>query len=163
MTPPSPVRFDLVTHWHLDAPVEAVWAALVVPEAWPSWWNAVKRVALLAPGDGAGLGAIRRMTWATALPFSLTFDLTTTRIERPHLIEGRATGELVGIGRWTLEADGDATRARYDWQVEVTKPWMRTLAPLLRPVFTWNHHVVMGWGEDGLRRKLARDANERGH
>jgi hypothetical protein len=34
---------------------------------------------------------------------------------------------------------------------------MRQLAPLLRPVFAWNHGVVMGWGEDGLQRKLAAD------
>jgi hypothetical protein len=39
--------------------------------------------------------------------------------------------------------------------VEVTKPWMRALAPLLRPVFTWNHGKVMGWGYEGLRRELA--------
>ena len=38
--------------------------------------------------------------------------------------------------------------------VEVTKPWQRRFAPVLRPMFTWNHNVVMGWGEDGLARKL---------
>jgi hypothetical protein len=44
---------------------------------------------------------------------------------------------------------------RYEWIVEVTKPWQRLLAPVLRPVFTWNHNVVMGWGYDGLVKKLA--------
>ena len=44
---------------------------------------------------------------------------------------------------------------RYDWIVEVTKPWMRLSAPLLRPVFAWNHGKVMGWGYQGLTRKLA--------
>lgn len=31
-------RFDLVSHWHLDAPVERVWAALADPAGWPGWW-----------------------------------------------------------------------------------------------------------------------------
>ena len=39
-------RFDLVTTWHLAAPLEAVWVALVQTEEWPSWWRAVKRVTL---------------------------------------------------------------------------------------------------------------------
>ena len=62
------------------------------------------------------------------------------------LIEGRAEGELRGLGRWTLRADGAQTAVRYEWIVAVTKPWQRRLAPLLRPVFHWNHNVVMGWG-----------------
>lgn len=116
---------------------------------------------MLAPGDATGIGAVRRMTWA--LPYSVVFDMTTTRIERPHLIEGRASGELNGIGRWTLQSDGGATQVRYDWQVDVTKAWLRTLAPLLRPLFVWNHGIVMGWGEEGLRRRLTDEAAERGH
>ncbi len=44
----------------------------------------------------------------------------------------------------------------YDWIVEVTRPWMRLAAPMLRPMFTWNHGVVMSWGYQGLTRKLAR-------
>ena len=78
-----------------------------------------------------------------------------TRVEPMTLIEGRAEGELAGLGRWTLQADGARTAVRYEWIVEVTKPWQRRLAPLLRPVFTWNHSVVMGWGYAGLAEKLA--------
>ena len=99
------------------------------------------------PGDAEGIGALRRMTWRTALPYTLSFDMRTTRVEPMRLIEGRAEGELAGRGRWTLAADGGVTRVRYEWIVAVEKPWMRALAPLLRPVFAWNHNKVMGWGE----------------
>jgi hypothetical protein len=40
----------------------------------------------------------------------------------------------------------------------MTRPWMRLLAllaPLARPVFAWNHGVVMAWGRQGLERHLA--------
>jgi hypothetical protein len=31
---------------------------------------------------------------------------------------------------------------------------MNRLAPLARPVFGWNHDVVMRWGGEGLARRL---------
>ena len=147
--------FHLITDWSFAAPREAVWQALMAPEEWPSWWRAVAKVERIADGDARGVGAVRRMTWRTALPYTLTFDMRVTRVEPMTLIEGRAEGELTGLGRWTLQADGARTAARYEWIVEVTKPWQRRLAPLLRPVFTWNHTMVMAWGYAGLVKKLA--------
>src|SRR5262249_41902590 len=88
-------------------------------------------------------------------PYKVRFNMRTVRVEPPSLIEGHADGELSGTGRWTLTSEGTGTRVRYDWIVEVTKPWMRLLAPLLRPVFAWNHNKVMEWGRAGLERKPA--------
>jgi len=145
---------NLLTDWALDAPRDRVWDALMRPQDWPLWWRAVERVELLTEGDANGVGAVRRFTWRTALPYTLTFDMRTTRVEPKTIIEGRAVGELDGVGRWTLSEDGAGTKVRYEWSVAVTQPWMRMLAPVLRPVFAWNHGVVMRWGYDGLRRKL---------
>lgn len=94
------------------------------------------------------------MTWATALPYTITFDMEATRIEHMQLIEGRAVGELDGVGLWTLAPEDGVTRVRYDWRVDLGKPWQRALAPVLRPVFTWNHEVVMAWGEADIKRRL---------
>jgi uncharacterized protein YndB with AHSA1/START domain len=154
----SATEFNLITNWTLAAPQEAVWRELTKPEDWPAWWRAVERVELLEAGDADGVGALRRMKWRTALPYSLTFDMRTVRVEPMTVIEGRTEGELSGVGRWTVEGDRDRTRVRYDWRVEVTQPWMRFVAPLARPVFAWNHGVVMGWGGEGLARRLAAPA-----
>ncbi len=148
-------QFHLISDWTFDAAVEPVWRALMAPEEWPAWWRAVARVERLAPGDATGVGAVRRIAWRTALPYMLTFSMRVTRVEPMTLIEGRAEGELAGIGRWTLTPQGARTHVRYDWIVNVTKPWMRLAAPLLRPVFAWNHGKVMRWGYEGLSRKLA--------
>jgi uncharacterized protein YndB with AHSA1/START domain len=147
-------NFELVTEWRIEAPLSRVWAEISAPDQWPDWWRAVRSVETVREGDAAGVGAVRRFTWATALPYTVSFEMTATRIEPEHLIEGEARGELDGTGRWTLSEDGGTTLVRYDWRVELTKPWQRTLAPLLRPVFAWNHGVVMGWGEADLRRRL---------
>ncbi len=150
---PAP-QFNLVTHWSVAAPIERVWDELNHPDDWPQWWAAVKRVEMLAPGDANGIGARRRMTWRTALPYELSFEMRATRIEPLAVLEGRASGELDGMGRWTLTREGMGTAVRYDWQVDLGKPWMRVLAPLLRPAFAWNHHTVMGWGYEGLCQRL---------
>lgn len=159
----SASEFHLVTDWALNAPREAVWQALLALEDWPSWWRAVARVETLATGDANGIGSVRRMTWRTALFYSLTFDMRATRIEPMTVIEGRADGELSGIGRWTLAGGraGERTHVRYAWTVEATRPWMRFAAPVLRPLFVWNHNTVMGWGQAGLRRKLTAETATR--
>jgi hypothetical protein len=95
----------------------------------------VQRVRVLQKGDAQGVGALRHMNWKTALPYSLTFSMRTTRIEQMHCFEGSATGELEGRGVWTLHPDGSGTQARCDWTVDVTCPCMCLTAPLLQPVF----------------------------
>lgn len=152
-------RFELVSEWRFDTPLERIWAELVRPEAWPEWWRAVKRVEPIAEGDRSGVGAVRRFTWGTALPYTLSFNMTATRIEPMTLIEGEAHGELDGVGRWTLRPQGEGTHVRYDWRVDVTKPWQVALAPVLRPVFAWNHNVVMGWGYEDLQTRLMKTAH----
>jgi hypothetical protein len=146
--------YALMTRWRFDAPIERIWQALQTPEAWPQWWRYVKAVSLVEPGDATGVGALRRFTWSSRLPYSLTFDMRTTRIEAPHAMEGAALGDLVGTGRWALRADGAVTDVTYDWQVATSKPWMNRLAPLLAPAFAWNHHAVMHEGGRGLAQYL---------
>ena len=109
----------------------------------------------LSAGDENDVGSIRRTVWKSALPYKLRFDSEVLRVDRLKLIEVRAFGELDGRGLWIFEAEpGDKTKVQYDWQVETTKRWMNLLAPVAKPFFGWNHDVIMGWGEEGLRRRL---------
>jgi len=152
----SAKRFELVTHWRLEADIERVWECLCDTDSWPSWWPSVVKVELLCPPRAPdGVGAIRRLHWKTALPYDLTFDVETIAIEPMRRIEARASGELEGVGIWTLGQNFGVTTVRYDWKVDVTKAWMRMLAPVLRPVFAWNHGIVMRRGEAGLVKRLS--------
>jgi Polyketide cyclase / dehydrase and lipid transport len=147
-------EYAFVSRWVLEAPIERVWDAIAEPEAWPRWWRYVKRVELLQAGDAAGLGAVRRYTWRTALPYSFVFDTRTSRLERPHLLEAQATGELVGTGLWQLSSSPSTTTVQYDWNVRTTRAWMDLLAPIARPAFAWNHARVMRQGGHDLARYL---------
>ena len=147
-------EYAFVTRWSFQAPVEQVWDLIAKAEDWPDWWPGVEKVEVLEPGTDGEVGSLRRFTWKSRLPYRLAFDMRTTRVERPHVLEGQASGELDGTGLWELRQEGDWTRVRYDWRVTTSKTWMNLLAPVARPLFAWNHDVVMRWGGEGLARRL---------
>ncbi len=155
-------QYQFVTTWFLeDTTAEAVFDALLHTEQWPGWWHGVTQVGELVPGDETGLGNVRRYTFRSLLPYSLTFDMRSTAIERPSILEGAAFGDLVGTGKWTLTPRDGGVDVRYDWNVGTTKEWMNVLAPITGPVFEWNHDIIMRWGEEGLRSTLGLPRLER--
>jgi uncharacterized protein YndB with AHSA1/START domain len=147
-------EYRFLTTWCLEAPIDPVWEAIHDSESWPQWWRGVERVVELEPGDEQGIGQVGRYTWKSRLPYELSFDVTTLRKERPHLLAGEASGELSGTGTWRLSEGGGLTTVLYEWDVRTARAWMNLLAPLARPVFAWNHDWVMKRGGEGLARLL---------
>ena len=152
--------YKFVTIWRVKAPIETVWNEIYHSGEWPAWWKGVESVAELRKGDEIGVGTIQRYTWKSKLPYRLSFNMETIRIEPPLLLEGIATGELQGRGLWRLSSNDGETIVRYDWTVETTKLWMNLLSPFARPLFEWNHNVVMSWGAKGLEQRLGQTVIE---
>ena len=98
------------------------------------------------------MGARFAIEWRSRLPYPLEFEFTVERVERPFSMGGSAVGELSGRGVWRLFEEAGVTAVVYDWQVATTKRWMNLLSPIARPVFEYNHDVVMRWGGEGLAR-----------
>jgi uncharacterized protein YndB with AHSA1/START domain len=146
-------KYEFLTTWCVDAPIEAVFDVLNDSAGYPRWWKGVKSVKVPESGEEMAVGELDRFTWRSVLPYSLTFDLRVTRVERPYLIEGRASGELEGVGTWRL-FEGRGVAIVYDWRVRTTKAWMNVFGPLARPAFSWNHDVVMRQGGKGLAAEL---------
>lgn len=149
-------RYEFVTTWRIDAPIDAVYDAIRDSLSWPEWWDAVLAVEDLAPGDPAGIGGVRRYTFRGRLPYLLRFDLTTDVVAAPERLGGTAVGELEGRGDWTLRTDGASTLVRYDWRIRTNRWWMNLLArlPFVRRIFELNHDFVMARGLVGVRRRL---------
>lgn len=149
-------HFDLIAHWTTHAPVDRVWSALAQPEEWPRWWSCVRAVRTLHAGNAEGVGSIRRIRWSGSLPWETEIEIETVEALRPERLRGRSRGMLHGDGIWLLRADGDGrTAVTCVWRVEMARAWMRWLAPLVAPVFRWNHDGLMRAGEAGLARHLA--------
>lgn len=143
-------EYSLVTVWRIDAALADVYRAIRDSRRWPQWWASVEQVVDLESGEASGVGRVQRYTWKGALPYRLRFDLRVTRIEPEVALEGEASGELVGYGRWHFQRHGGLTAVRHEWHVRTTRPWMNAVAPLARPMFEWNHEEVMRRGARGL-------------
>ena len=146
--------YEYVTEWHLDAPLEAVWDAITDAAGWPRWWKHVKSVHMIRRGAANGLGDVRRLRWGSRLPYGFTLEVSTIAVEPMSRLVGRARGDLEGTGTWELARAGTGTCVRYTWRLELGSLWMRLVAPLMAPVFRWNHHAVMRDGGAGLARYL---------
>ena len=115
------------------------------------------RVEKLEPGAADGTGKRLRVLFRTRLPYGVGFDVRMTRVRPPSELEAQSTGELEGTGRWTLSPAGGGTLVRYYWDVRTTRRWMNVLAPVARPVFSWNHDELMREGGQSLARRLGAD------
>jgi uncharacterized protein YndB with AHSA1/START domain len=131
--------------WRVPFPAEKVWEVLSRPEEYPRWWRGVylsaepldgsesKRVAVVAKGR---------------LPYKLRFTIETLRLEKPRLIEFRATGDFVtDVSRWVLQPEGEGTTVTLEWNPRVEKLLVKILSPILKPIFRWNHDWTMKRGE----------------
>ena len=149
-------HLDLVAHWHIAAPSERVWAALTDTEAWPRWWPHVRSVRTLRPGGTGAMGMLRRIEWATRLPACNYFiDFQAVESLRPERLRCRSSHPLRSKGIWLLRTEDGHTDVTCVWRVEYSPGWQRWLAPLLAPLFRWNHKGVMRAGGIGLARHLA--------
>ncbi|MEU6659392.1 SRPBCC family protein [Streptomyces sp. NPDC046821] len=142
----SHYRFRSV--WDLPARPADVYAALARGEDYLEWWPQVREVQLRE--DGGGTARFRSL---------LPYDLVVTAVERRHepadgILEIALSGDLEGWARWTVRAHAGGTRAFYEQEVEVTKPLMRKLAVVGRPLFRVNHALMMRAGRRGLAALL---------
>lgn len=147
--------YSFVTTWRFRAPIGLVWDAIRDYQSWPTWWPSIAVARRLRGGDANGVGEVVGYVFRTRLPYRVRFRMTTTHVKPPTELDGSATGELEGTGRWRLTDEGETTLVRYFWDVRTTRWWMNLLAPLARPVFAWNHDQVMESGRRGLTRLLA--------
>jgi hypothetical protein len=94
-----PASYRFLTTWVLDAPRDPVWEAIHAIEHWPEWWRGVECVMEEAGGDEQGIGAVYSHRWRSILPYSVRFEVTTTRVEEPSVLEGAASSRERAAGR----------------------------------------------------------------
>lgn len=142
--------YEFQTRWDVPAPREVLYEILRDGKDFPRWWPEVylnaktledERVALLTRG------------W---LPYRLRWTAEVRRQVPPETIEISATGDFVGSGVWHLDAAGDVTHIRFDWQIRADKPLLRWFSPVFKPLFKWNHQWAMSTGLRRLKAEASR-------
>jgi len=146
-------------HWSVPFPIEKVWEVLSQPEDYPQWWRGVYLSAepLEAEAQDAKRVAVVARGW---LPYRLRFTIQTLTLQKPELIEFKATGDFVtDVSRWVLKSEGNGTSVTLEWNPRAEKPVVKLFSPILKPLFRWNHHWTMKRGQrqiveylrDGMR------------
>ncbi|MFO0910576.1 MAG: SRPBCC family protein [Isosphaeraceae bacterium] len=159
-SPGTLAEYRFVTVWMIPAPAQQVWDALMAPEQYVEWWPSFVEYRPLTPGL-TGVGARAERVVRGKLPYSLRYETVTTAIDPPREVAYRAIGDLDGEGRFLVEPSDEpgTTKVTFHWNVRTTGVVMNLLAPLLRPLFAWNHNQVMAEGERGLELWLSRRAS----
>lgn len=158
-------EYHLVTRWRLPAtPDELAEILFRDPEDLMRWWPSVYlRVRLLGAGDEHGVGARVALFTKGFLPYTLRWQFRVTEADLPTLLRLDSEGDFIGRGIWRLTAlcaedgaDGPLTEVEYDWSIRAEKGLLRTLSPILKPVFDANHAWAMRQGERSIRLEVAR-------
>jgi uncharacterized protein YndB with AHSA1/START domain len=147
-------KYVFVDEWDVRAPKEVVFDALADGRTYPEWW---KPVYISVEADGPpNVGAVSRQKFKGKLPYHLKTTSTIVEYEPPDRVVADVVGDLRGRGVWTLtdavDGDGDegVTHVRFDWTVFADRRLLRTLTPVLRPVFRANHNWAIARAMEGL-------------
>jgi hypothetical protein len=150
-------QFRFVEEWRLPGATAAeVYEVLAQGELLPQWWRGVYLEARrLTPGSDPRVGAKLAAKVRGFLPFVLNFEIEATELDPPRRVAVATSGDLSGAWRATLTQEDWGVRADLLFTVEIDRPGMRLVAPLLRPLFALNHYWTTPRGEKGLRAFLA--------
>jgi uncharacterized protein YndB with AHSA1/START domain/quercetin dioxygenase-like cupin family protein len=141
-------EYVFIDRWHVDAPPEPVFDAIADATTYPEWW---KPVYIDTTTDGPpGVGRTSQQHFKGRLPYHLHTSSTITDYDRPRLVAADVVGDLRGRGVWTLTPRDGGTDVQFDWRVYADKPIVKTLTPVLRPLFRWNHTWAIARAQEGL-------------
>jgi hypothetical protein len=135
--------------WSVRAATTHVFDALVDLTSYPAWWPDIRAVTRV-DDDTA------EVTCRSMLPYVLTFRLHRAEEDANN---GRMrvdmTGDLEGYVEGVVTEHRTAgALLTISQRVVVTKPLLRALAPVARPLFRANHALMMWRGQRGFRAYL---------
>ena len=149
-------QYQFFTEWRVTGTLEEVKDVLSDGEGLTRWWPSVYLdVRKIEEGAENGLGRVVDVHTKGWLPYTLRWELRITEVsDDGFALEAR--GDLEGTGRWKFVPIPPEVIITYDWRVRATKPLLRRLSWLLRPVFAANHHWAMRKGEESLQLEIRR-------
>lgn len=147
-------QYHFLSEFSFDRDAERIWNALVDVPAWPTWWSWLKRIEVLREAHGPdGVGSIYRNVIRAPAGYGFTYDTEIVGVDHLRRIDLESRGDLLGRGRFGMHPLPDgSTYLAFAWLVGTPKAWMSALAPIGRPIFSWNHDHLMGAFGAGLAR-----------
>jgi uncharacterized protein YndB with AHSA1/START domain len=153
-------EYVFIDEWDVDAPIEAVFTALADAGTYPAWWRPVY---IDVQCDGPPeVGRVSKQHFKGRLPYTLRTNSEITSMDAPHSFSVDVVGDLTGKGVWTLTPRDGRVHVHFDWRVIADRPLLRTLTPVLRPLFRWNHNWSIARAREGLEPYARRAGSTQG-
>jgi uncharacterized protein YndB with AHSA1/START domain len=141
-------EYVFIDEWDVEAPLESVFEALADASTYPEWWRPVY-IDVRCDGPPE-VGRVSKQHFKGRLPYTLRTTSEITRMDQPHSFAVSVVGDLTGRGEWTLTPRDGRVHVHFDWRVIADRPLLRTLTPILRPLFRWNHNWSIARAREGL-------------
>ncbi len=151
-------HYHLVTRWVVDGTPEEVASVFSDSAALSRWFPATYlESTVLHPGmPGHEVGKVVRVRVKGWMPHTLSFVFRVVAADTPLTFTVEATGDFEGRLECRSSRLPSGTAVDFDWQIRVTKPFVRRFSWLLRPLFISNHLWVVARGEQSLNIELRR-------
>lgn len=157
--------YHFITRWEMPATCAEIYRTLENAEDLARWWPSVYlEVKTIEKGQVGGVGKVVELHTKGWLPYTLRWKFKVVHTDFPNGYALEALGDFKGKGVWMFRELPGSTPEElrcevvYDWQISAEKPLLKWLTPLLRPLFSNNHHWAMARGAESLRLELRRRA-----
>ena len=148
--------YHLVTKWFFQTPIERVWEEIIDIEAWPTWWQSIKRATIRGPEPRLQLASMADCEVKGALPKTLHLSMEVTTFQPPNFMDLKSSGDLLGGGQWVLERQTNGTAVTFYWDVGMTNSFLNLLGklPFVKAMMEKSHNDVMDNGYRVLKPRL---------
>ena len=128
-------------------PAEVFQAIVDLMAGRSEWWSPHLFVRAVAGAPVSGVGSSSRIV----IPRRARFVARIEEAVAPSRLQVRyVEGDFRGVGTWTFDAEGEATRIRFQWQVVPQRLLFRLFAPIVER----SHRRVMRLGFAALDAHL---------
>lgn len=123
----------------LDAPPEAVWAALRQVERYRSWWPWLRSF------DGRSLATGERWTCSVQppLPYRVRFTIELVDVVEAGHVTASIGGDVAGTARLDLVPLGAGTELQLTAELRAATRWLRQVERWAHPVARFGHDRII--------------------
>ncbi len=148
----DPHVFEFQGTFELPLTIEDTWAELERTDQYESWWPWMRH--LEVTGEPLDPGTAFSFLVFAPIPVTMRMRAEVTSAEPPHRIEAAVSGDLRGSASMHFRTATVGTLADIQWQVEVVRPSIRSVARVTRPVLLWGQRWAVDIAIREFRRHL---------
>lgn len=144
------------SYWHLEASEQEALAVLRDYAGISGWWGRTFLATPVLHRPESGLvGLVGTVTSRGFMPYIFHWRAEVIAADR-DAVTLAARGDFDGTGTFRRPRAGEAADLCFDWDVHITRPFLRALCPAACRLYLWNHAYAMADGARSLQAEIER-------